>query len=325
MEVTLSQTQAAQIVQTFGWSGPVAVEQVHVYNHVYRLSNGDRACFLKTYTKDWYGDDALATAGCVEHEASAWRMLANHNLAVPHVLVTAYDGANPLGRPFIVTSELAGLSLTDAVLTDKRDAVLYALGVYLHDMHAITFDQPGYIMAEGSKSWPESGWQHPIWSFAAWQASVLAGLEREASALPTATYQQLLVEFNGAEPILGPAFVPPRFTHGDCWASQFFVVAAGGAWQTSGVVDLEVASAGDAESDFVHLLMELASVLGPETRWWKDLFAGYGREPDRAAFRLRLLGTSEAEFAAVGWPGLRSDRCARLLAADDWNTLLRAT
>lgn len=320
MEATLTQTQAAEIAHSFGWRGPVAVEQVHEYNHVYRLSNGGEAAYLKTYTKDWYGDDVAATAGCVEHEISAWNVLAAHGLAVPTVLHAAYDCTNPLGRPFVVSRELVGVPLTDAVLTDGRDAALKALGVYLRGMHTITFEKPGYIMPNGPVGGEADGWQHPIWNLAVWQRNVLAGLEHERKHLPGDMYHQLRAEFEQAA-ILAPAYTPARFAHGDCWARQFFVQQHG--WQISGVVDMEVASAGDAESDFVHLFLELALLLPRETRWWEAVFAGYNRVVDRAAFRLRLLGTTEAEFAGIGWSGPRIDRYARLLAADDWKELLR--
>lgn len=322
MDVHVTQAQAAEIAANIGWHGAITVDQVHEHNHVYRLSSGNQAAYLKTYTKDWYGADVAATAGCVEHEVSAWRLLADHGLPAPTVLLAAQDCLNPLERPFVVTSELPGVPLTDAVTGDQYAEVLQALGVYLRNMHAITFDKPGYIMAHGPQSGAPGGWQHSIWRIDAWQRNVLAGLEYEAAELPTDIYRQLRTEFEQAESVLGSAYLPPRFTHGDCWARQFFVVE-NHSWSVSGVVDLEVSSAGDAESDFVHLFLELALLLPPELRWWEAVFAGYGREIDRSAFRLRLLGTSEAEFIGVGWNGPRVKGFARLLAADNWNDLLR--
>src|SRR3712207_8938833 len=42
--------------------------------------------FLKTYSKDWYGEDVSATGFSVEHEVSAWDTLARHGLDVPEVV-----------------------------------------------------------------------------------------------------------------------------------------------------------------------------------------------------------------------------------------------
>lgn len=323
MEAQLNPEQAQMLAQQLGWARPAAVRQVHAYNHVYQVVAGADGGYLKCYTKDWYGGDLAATAGCVEHEVAAWELLRTHGLATPEVLLAEYGCENVLGRPFVFTRALPGTALTGALLDDRRDAVLHTLGAYLRRMHDIRFDAPGYIMAGGPDAGLASGWQHSLWRFEVWQRNALDRLEREAEQLPGALYRHLRAEFAHAAPLLGPAYAPPRFTHGDCWASQFFVEQAGDGWQITGVVDMEVASAGDAESDFVHLFLELGRLLPPATRWWEHVFAGYGPQPARAAFRLRLLATSEPEFAAAGWPGPRAERLDRLLAAHSWDDLLR--
>ncbi len=88
-------------------------------NHVYRIVAGDETLFLKTYTKDWYGGDIAGTDRCVEHETAAWRLLAAHGLPVPEVVLADRTCANPLGRPFVMTRQLPGASLT-ALLAEAQ-------------------------------------------------------------------------------------------------------------------------------------------------------------------------------------------------------------
>jgi hypothetical protein len=126
--------------------------------------------------------------------------------------------------------------------------------------------------------------------------------------------------------VLAPAYQPPRFVHGDCHAHQFFVSgpAVDGAWHVHGVVDLEVASAGDPVEDFVKLTIEVAARLPAATRWWEALFAGYGAEPDFEPFRLRLLGIGPPSFAWLRQPSERPPWASvlrHLLDARDWAEL----
>jgi Ser/Thr protein kinase RdoA (MazF antagonist) len=87
-------------------------------NYIWRVAAAGDTFFLKVYTKDWYGGDVAATAGCVEHEVAAWRVLRAHGIAVPEVVAESRECANPIGRPFLMTRRLRGTSLT----TLLRDA-----------------------------------------------------------------------------------------------------------------------------------------------------------------------------------------------------------
>jgi aminoglycoside phosphotransferase len=302
----VSPWQARAIMQRIGQPEPVTLDRLKQRNHVYRLRCGDGTFFLKLYTKDWYGPDPAATGFCVAHEASAWACLAAHGLSAPEVVLPAADGNNPLGRPFLLTRALAGDDLTTH-LAQQADPgpLLRAVGAYLRRMHAIAFAYPGYIVCSGPTAPPAAGaWHHRCWTAAARQRHALAILEREKGQLSPALVQPVEERLGRIEEALAPAYQPPRFTHGDCHAHQFFLVPAGDGWQVTGVVDLEVASAGDCGEDLLKLGIELAAVLAPATRWWEALFDGYGGEPSFALHRLRLLGTSPAEFefAARGWP-----------------------
>jgi aminoglycoside phosphotransferase len=316
----LSEQQASDILRLAGLSGRVVVENVKQYNHVYRLWCGDEVFFLKTYTKDWYGDDIAATGGCVEHEACAWSILAANGLATPEVVLALQGCDNPLGRPLIVTRSLRGANLVEQLRqTGDLSGLLVTIGADLQRMHAITFTFPGYLTNGGPSAPPNEGsWQHSIWTARQWQRNALALLEHERAWLPPDVAGRLAVAFAGAEQTLAPAYVPPRYTHGDCWAHQFFLFEEERHWRVAGVVDMEVASAGDAESDLVHFLIELSSVL-PAARWWEAFFAGYGREPDFDRFRLRLLGTSEAEFSWI-WPGMHEQILMHALDAQGWDS-----
>jgi aminoglycoside phosphotransferase len=123
---------------------------------------------------------------------------------------------------------------------------------------------------------------------------------------------------------LAPAYQPPRFTHGDCHAHQFFLVETGEGWQVTGVIDMEVSSAGDCGEDLLKLSIELAQILTHQTRWWEPLFEGYGTLPDFELFRLRLLGVVEPEFGMAGrWLGTapREAVVQHFLRATDWDRL----
>jgi aminoglycoside phosphotransferase len=315
--------QAQEITRLIGVRGSATITPIKQYNHVYRIDCGGAAFFLKTYTKDWYGDNVAATGGCVDHEACAWSLLAAHGLAAPEVALARRDCENPLGRPFIVTRELRGANLTAELRRARAPGgLIESLGAYLRRMHDITFAFPGYLMTGGGPAAPPIGgaWQHPIWSAKEWQKNALATLRREGPRLSRSVADRLAPALAIAEQALAPAYAPPRFAHGDCWAHQFFVLQQNGDWQISGVVDMEAASAGDSESDLVHLFMELASVLPASSRWWEAFFAGYGRAPDFHLFRLRLLGSSEAEFHWI-WPGMREQILAHALGATSWADL----
>ncbi len=162
------------------------------------------------------------------------------------------------------------------------------------------------------------GWQHSIWSAQQTQRDALSVLDADSHRLPPALSRRVRERLETMADALASAFEPPRFTHGDCHASQFFLVQSDGGWQVSGVVDMEVASAGDCVVDVLKFGLELA-VTSPRLRWWEPFFAGYGSTPDFELVRLRLLGWHAANFAAYGRPiPPRAVVLERQLAARDW-------
>src|SRR5215213_3977249 len=303
--ITISEEQRRQIAQLLGLRDPVMVTQVKEYNHVYRLVSGSDIFYLKTYTKDWYGDDVAATSGCVEHEASAWAILAANGLAATEVVLARRDCENPLGRPFLVTRQLRGAPLTEQIRQPSKAAdMLRAVGAYLSRVHAITFRFPGYLSHDGpATDLDRHAWQHRCWSARQRQRDAHAMLVSEKPNLSPGLVRALESEFATIEQRMASAYIPPRYTLGDCHASHFFVFNDPDGWHVSGFVDAEVASVGDCGEDLIKFAIEMSGI-DAYARWWEPFFEGYGRAPNFELFRLRLLGAAEPEFLD-SWAGTR--------------------
>ncbi len=305
------------------------VELVKRGNDVFRLVSGAECFFLKTYTKDWYGSDPASDGFPATHESTAWAILAAHKIAVPEVAYVCATRDNPISRPFVLTRQLDGRPLTGwlaELRLEERFALIAAIGDYLRRMHAITFEFSGYLSRlAGPAAPPEpTGWQHRCWSAGARAAQAEQLLQTDKALLTPATYaaaRRVCADMAGR---LEGAYRPPRFTHGDCHAHQFFIVRRETGWHVAGVVDMEVTSAGDCTEDLLKISLELAQSLGHTTRWWEALFAGYGQAPDFDLFRLRLLGVAPAEYGpARKWVRTTSREAVirRLLEAQDWPSL----
>ncbi len=325
----LTVQQGNTILHLAGRRGPVEVTHAKRANDVWRLRQRDETFFLKVYTKDWYGGDPGKEISCVRHEQAAYTILAAHDLPTPPVVLARADLDNPLGRPFLLLGELAGASLVPLLRQGEApefSALLEATGAYLRRMHAITFRFPGYLMEpDGPQAPPHPvTWQHPIWTAERAQREALSLLDADRPRLSGALSARLESLFATLGDTLAPAYRPPRFVHGDCHAEQFFLAHHSGAWQVTGVVDMEVASAGAAEADFAKVRLEMMCQFSPETRWWEPLFAGYGGAPEFERLRLWLLSTGEPSFKSYGedkWLATREATLAHLLAAHDWRSL----
>jgi aminoglycoside phosphotransferase len=322
----ISERQIGELLAPLGLPGRLDIAEIKQHNHVYRITSGADVLFLKTYTKDWYGGDVAATGGCVQHERAAWAMLAAHGLSTPQLLLAEAGCDNPAGRPCLLTRGLAGAALGQG---EPEDVVgqLRAVGDYMRRMHAIEYERPGYLMPGGPQdNLVEGGWRHPLWDVDVWRQYALDIADSERDQLPPALYRRMRSQLERGAELLAPAYAQPRYTHGDCWPHQFFVAprperAEDGGWAVTGVIDMEVASAGDAEADFVHVLIELAALLPARLHWWEPLFAGYGGAPDYERLRVRLLAASAAEFRGM-WSGDLAGLRAYMLEARDWHELL---
>ncbi len=321
--------QVAELLRPAGIHGPLTLALLKRGNDVYRVDGPDGVVFVKLHTKDWYADDPSDGAGCVQHEASAYSCLHAHKLPAPNVVLALASKDNPVGRPCLVTRQLPGKSLT--VLLSRADAdasarLLEAAGDYLRRMHAITFAYPGYIIEESGPTAPPDpeSWQHPCWTADRARRDALRLLEPDRQQLAPDVVARLETLFQGMAEALAPDHDPPHFVHGDCHAHQLSLAGPVGAPRVTGVVDLEVASAGDTGHDLVKFALEKAALYPGARRWWEPFFAGYGGPPDFELFRLRLLATGDESFRCFGpdrWSGSRTDSVRRLLDATDWSTL----
>lgn len=297
-------------------------------NDVYRINCGSDVFFLKIYTKDWYGSDVAATGFNANHEATAWAILAQHDVAAPEVVYAATNCENSLTRPFLLTRQLAGTPFTTLLTTNKRqrNILLSTVGDYVQQMHCITFTFPGYLTTlDGPTTAPDpEQWQHRCWSAQRRQEEAITNVMQAQDQLSPATFTEAYSSCSHIADQLASAYQPPRFTHGDCHAHQFFLTETGTAWQVTGVVDMEVSSAGDCGEDLLKLSIELAQTLRYNTRWWEPLFEGYGTHPDFELFRLRLLSVAEPEFGASGkWIATAPWEAVvrHVLHATDWDSL----
>ncbi len=297
-------------------------------NDVYRIDCDSDVFFLKTYTKDWYGSDIARTGLNAHHEATAWTILAQHGLAAAEVVYVATSCDTPLARPFILTRQLGGTPFTTLLTSNhhQRHTLLSTVGSYLQQMHRITFTFPGYLTTLSGPTTPldPQQWQHRCWSARHRQEGTLAYLVQQQEHLSLATFREVFAACSQMADRLAGAYQPPRFTHGDCHAHQFFLAESDRAWHVTGVVDMEVTSAGDCGEDLLKLSIELAQSLAYTTRWWEALFEGYGLIPDFELFRLRLLSATEPEFGTCGrWIGTATWEAMlrHFLHATDWDTL----
>lgn len=309
----------------YGGDAPT-ITTAHQHNHVYRIQSADTDSYLKIFTKDWYGENIAGTAFCVDHEASAWRTLAEAGLNVPEVLVADMTCDNPLERPYLLTRALRGRPLTDLLAENVNDsaqfaALVRAVGGYLRVMHRIRFEYPGYITSTTPTAPPDpDAWQHAIWTFTSWKQNAQRIWNTDRHALNPALMDEIETFYAAHAADLERVYQPPRFTHGDCHAHQFSLDQIDGEWAVTGVLDMEVASAGDSVADFVQFTLEMSARCPVETRWWESLFDGYGETPDFALIRLRMLAADPAQYGWI-WPGERSAILAHVLNANDWKSL----
>jgi hypothetical protein len=299
-------------------SGDVRVSLVKRHNHVWRIGTPGGAYFVKAWTKDWYDWADTLTTGALnaDHEAAAYQLLAAHGLAVPEVVAVDQTAGNPLGRPLLVTRELAGSPFPEALAqagdAGERHALVRAVGAYQARMHGIVMAAPGYFGRQG----PFPGdWEHGHQSARAyyrameiwWRADEEAGADPALVAAARAYAGRM-------RPRVEAAFVPPRFTQANYHAEQFFAARTPGGWAVTGVVDMEVALGGWPLLDVAGIAAALSHPRFGGYRWWRPWFEGYG-EPDIDLLRLALLTTGSGAAR-------RGTMLRRLLASDTWDELL---
>jgi aminoglycoside phosphotransferase (APT) family kinase protein len=256
-------------------------------------------------------------------------LLREAGLATPEVVGWSLSCDNPLGWPYQITRALEGEALTDLLPrlpVPEAEAVLRSVGEYLAGMHAITFEYPGALV-DGPPSGPPdpARWQHWIWRLERMLTHAYTVWADDASQVDAATMDVVSGLLADQLPGLRASYVPPRFVHGDCHASQFFLAHKGGSWHVTGVVDMEIASAGSPLEDFLKFGIEMAGRFGARRlRWWEPLFDGYGTPVGFDLLRLRLLTVGHLNYACHGpnsWPGTRAAIVRHLTSARTWDEL----
>ncbi|GAB3417237.1 hypothetical protein GCM10027569_41140 [Flindersiella endophytica] len=229
----------------------------------------------------------------------------------------------------MLTRELEGEALTDLIPrlpAAEAAAALRAAGDYLGRMHTLTFDHPGYLL-DGPPAGPPDPdrWQHGIWRLERLLNQAFSLWAEDSKLVDPATMDVVSGLLVDQLPALRAAYQPPRFAHGDCHASQFFLACKENHWRVTGVVDLEVASAGSPLEDLLAFTIELAGRLGARPlRWWEPFFEGYARPVDFDLLRFRLLGVHHVNYTCHGensWPGTRADIVRHLTSARTWTEL----
>lgn len=312
---------------------PVAARDVHVEliatgNHTWRVVAGGEIFYIKVHTKSWYGGKPVGDV--VRHEITAHRLLHEQGLPTPEVVSSSFTCDNPLRWPFMLTRALDGTALTELLprlARHEADDVLRHVGGHLARMHSITFDYPGYLVDGPPVAPPDPNrWQHDIWRFERFLSHAISSWAEVQDDLDLATGDALAVLVADKMADLRASYQPPRFVHGDCHANQFFLAKTDSGWRVSGVVDLEVASAGSAVSDFLKLVIEMAGRFGAgPLRWWEPLLHGYGRPVDFDLLRLVLTAAGHINYTCLGahrWPGTRAEIVRHLVRARNWSELV---
>jgi aminoglycoside phosphotransferase (APT) family kinase protein len=325
IDLSLTPVQAAELL-------PFSVRDVNVEflrpeNHSWRIVADGHAFYVKAHTKDWYGGQPSPRV--VQHEATAHRLLREAGLPAAEVAGFSLSCDNALGWPYMLTRELEGEALTDLLPrlgSADAEAVMRVVGEHLAAMHAITFDHPGPLVDGPPSGPPDPGqWQHWIWRLERLLTHAFKVWTEDASAVGPATMDAVSGLLADQLPALRASYEPPRFVHGDCHASQFFLAGKGGSWHVTGVVDMEIASAGSPLEDFLKFGIEMAGRFGVRPlRWWEPLFDGYGTPVDLDLLRLRLLSVGHLNYACHGpnsWPGTRADIVRHLASARTWDEL----
>ncbi len=317
-----------QLLDTLQQTELLTFYEIKQHNHVYRLEAADQVLFLKLYTKDWYGDDIAGTGYCVDHEVAAWNVLGQAGLAIPQVVHAAMTSQNVLNRPFLLTKQLTGMPLTQLLqIADNQTFVdaLIAVGAYMRMMHAIQFPFAGYITSSRLPATLDaSSWQHPIWTYQAFERHAEQTWKRDRDVLSGFVLDAIRLQFSQYSQQLAAEYTKPHFTHGDCHASQFFLVNDQGTWQVTGVLDMEVSSAGDCGFDLVKFGLEMSALFAAQTRWWEPFFVGYGHEPAFTLHKLRMLAASHFSYT-YAWPGTRAEIMNHVLTAESWAQLYDLT
>jgi Ser/Thr protein kinase RdoA (MazF antagonist) len=302
------------------------VDFLRPHNHTWRITADDSIYFVKAHTKDWYAD-AAASGVPVRHEVTGHRTLGAAGLATVEVVDFSTGTDNPLGWPYLITRRLPGDPLPDLLLSlpaEAAEGTLETVGRYLASMHALTYDQPGYLI-DGPPAPPDQNqWLHWLSRPERFLLYCFETLTADAADVTLATRDAAAGLLERTAPNLRRAYQPLRFVHGDCHAGTFYLQRDDTGWRVTGVLDLENCSSGAPAFDLVKIFIELGARLGSRHCWWQPLFRGYGVEPDFDLIRTLLIGHAHINYTCHGdshWPTRRQDVVDHILGARTWAEL----
>jgi aminoglycoside phosphotransferase (APT) family kinase protein len=295
------------------------------YNHVFKIETKSNIYYLKTHTKDWYAKDPKLVGHLPSRESFAWQLMRVYGLSTPIVVVIDSTCENAIERPYLVTEQLTGDPLTNLIeKVSKKGShrIIRSVGAYLRKMHSITFKSSGILTPQGPVI--DGDWHHRMWTYHGFRTWADREQEDARKALLPETYGALIGYMGKWEPTLKDVYEHPVFVHGDCHAHQFYLSFRDKEWNVSGVLDMEVASAGDCGEDFIKFCAEMSRRYVSETEWWQPLFEGYEEEPNFDLIKLRYLASSHIElspFAYQDLPGVRELVVQHVLGARSWKEL----
>ncbi|MEO7803899.1 MAG: aminoglycoside phosphotransferase family protein [Actinomycetota bacterium] len=328
-DLQISEHQLGALLIHAGLPASFTSEQLSQHNHLWSIRTEDGDFFLKAHTRDWYDWNPMRAASlAVSQETSAYQILGEAGLSTPEIVVSDLTSSNPIGWPCLLLSALDGRPLTDQLADAEPsdfDEILEATGSYLRRMHSIEFEHGGYLITGPPDAPPDpDGWQHWIWTVKEFRRKADETWADDRKTTSTRLIDEILSFAAPLWEAMAIEFEPPSFITGDCHAGQFFVLCEDGRWEVTGVVDMEVASAGTPLADLFKFGVEMAGRFSSDTNWWKPLFRGYGREPAFDHVRLAFMAAEHINYKCLGphsWPGTRSDILGHLLHATDWNAL----
>jgi aminoglycoside phosphotransferase (APT) family kinase protein len=224
------------------------------------LADGPPAFVLKVYPETLHWK--------MQKEVSIARLLEGLHLPIPRILL-ADDSKSLLALNFVVMNRFDGRNVSHWERSLDRDGThdLYRqMGAALREIHAITLESFGYLVADGV-----------VQPFASNRAYMLSQFERKLGGFAElggrpALAEQLNAYLKRSTDLLDGC-TRPVLCHYDYHSGNLLADRRAGTLQLTGIVDLENAIAGDP-------LMDLAKTIAYSVRddatKRAGLFAGYG-------------------------------------------------
>ncbi len=206
----------------------------------------------------------------IAREAALLRLAAEHSIpAAPLLHMEA--SAERLGAPFLVLGFVEGVMLETA-LSGADDSVVadlgYAIGELLAGVHAVTFEQAGFLDETLQVATPLDMGGEGLKALAEAMAAEPLVAERLGEAR-LARLRAMLAEQAGR---LDGWQGPPCLAHADANGSNILVADTGSFWQVAALLDWEFAFAG---TPFFDLGNAIRPPAGGNPLWLTGIDGGY--------------------------------------------------